>query len=49
MKPMLNMFQWANKFEYKFLASFQSFFWFIRFMFDKLAPPLNKLFTICFK
>ena len=46
---MLSIFQWAIKFDYQFLAIFQSFFWYIEFysrpVLDKLATPLNK----CFK
>ena len=41
---MLRTFRLAIKFDYQFLATFQTF------IFDKLAPPpLNKGFKICFK
>ena len=43
MKSMLSIFQYAIKFEYQFLAMFQSFFfWFMSFIFDKLAPLAPK-------
>ena len=38
MKPMLSIFQYAIKFEYRFLTMFQSLFlWFMSFIFDKLT------------
>ena len=51
MKPKLNIFQWAIKFEYQFLPIYESlFFWIMSFIFDKLfSPLLNKRFEICFK
>ena len=48
MKPMLSIFQYAIKFEYRFLAMIQFSFWFMSFIFDKLAP-LNERFKICFE
>ena len=49
MKPMLSIFQLAIKFDYQFLAIFQSFFSRMSLIFDKLAPSPNKRFKICFK
>ena len=39
MKPLLSIFQYAIKFKYRFLAMIQFSFWFMSFIFDKIAPP----------
>ena len=39
MTPMLSIFTSAIKFDCLFLAIFQSFYLFVSFIFDKLAPP----------
>ena len=43
MKPMFRIFALAIKFDCLFLAIFQSFYWFVSSIFDKLAlhPPVN--------
>ena len=44
MKHMLGIFQWAIKFDYQFLASFQSFFfWFVPY-FGQISPLPDKTF-----
>ena len=49
MKPVFSIFHQAIKFDRLFLAIFQSFYWFVSFIFDKLALPLNKCFKRYFK
>ena len=39
MKPMFSNFTIAIKIDCLFLAIFQSFYWLVSFIFDKLAPP----------
>ena len=38
MKPMFSIFTLAIKFDCLLLAIFQSFYWFVGFVFEKLAP-----------
>ena len=38
MKAKFSMFQQAVKFDSLVLANFQSFYWFVSYIFDKLAP-----------
>ena len=38
MKSMFSIFTIAIKFDCLFLAIFQSFYWFVGFVFEKLAP-----------
>ena len=42
MTPMFSIFTLAIKFDCVFLTIFQSFYFFIRFIFNKLAPPPPK-------
>ena len=44
MKPVFSIFTLAIKFDCLFLAIFQSFYWFVGFNFDKLAPPPKFMF-----
>ena len=39
MKPMFSIFTQTMKFDCLFLAIFQSFSWFVSFIFEKLALP----------
>ena len=39
MKPMFSIFALAIKFDCLFFTIFQSFYLFVGFIFDKLAPP----------
>ena len=49
MKPMFSIFTLAIKFVCLFLAIFQSFHWFVGFIFDKLASPLKFMFQKMFE
>ena len=49
MKPMLSIFTPAIKFDCLFLAIFKNFYWFVSFIFDKIAFHLNICFKRCFK
>ena len=44
MKPIFSLFQQAIEFDRLFLAIFQSFYWFVSYNFDKLAPFPKKMF-----
>ena len=49
MTPMFSIFTLAIKFDCLFLTIFQSFYLFVGFIFDKLAPPeymFQKMFEI---
>ena len=46
---MFSFFTLAIKRDCLFLTIFQSFYLFVSFIFDKLAPPLNICFKRCFK
>ena len=46
---MFNIFTLTIKFDCIFFAIFQSFYWFVNIIFDKLAPFPNICFKICFE
>ena len=48
MKPMFSIFTLAIKFDCLFLAIFQSFHWFVGFIFEKLAPHPKFMFQKMF-
>ena len=49
MTPMFSIFTLAIKSDCLFLVIFQSFYVFVSFSFDKVAPSLNVCFKRCFK
>ena len=48
MTPMFSIFTLAIKFDGLFLMIFQSFYLFVSFVFDKLAPPPEYMFQKMF-
>ena len=49
MKPTFSIFVLAIEFDCLFLAIFQTFQWFVSFIFDKLALPLPPEYEVCLK
>ena len=49
MTPMFSIFTLVIKFDCLFFTIYERFHLFVGFIFDKLAPPLNICFKICFK